>query len=219
MSYPTRTLLSMTGKNIRKTYIENTYYHLYNRGVNKEPIFRDDEDYRVLLNLFKRILTKEPEKDSLGRTHRNLYGSIELNAYCLMPNHFHFLIFQKSANGLTDLFRSVSTSYAMYFNKKYDRVGHLFQGDLRAVMVDNDEYFRYISCYIHLNPKNYLDWKYSSLPYFAGTYQADWVCPQYILDSLGGSESYLSYLKELSSNRSQLSQLVDHIESYQGGTL
>lgn len=157
---------NMPGRNVRKIYAPETYYHVYNRGVNKELIFRDDEDYRVFLNLFKRLLSKEPQRDAYGRVFPNIRGTIELNAYCLMPNHFHALVYQLEATAMTKLFQSISTSYAMYFNKKYDRVGHVFQTCFRASQINNDAYFRYVSAYIHLNPKDYRSWKYSSLRYF-----------------------------------------------------
>ncbi len=190
----------MPGRNVRKIYAEDSYYHAYNRGVNKEPIFRDDEDYRVFLNLLKRLLSHEPEKDIYGRVLSNYHDIINLNAYCLMPNHFHLLLHQKTSTGITRLFRSLSTSYSLYFNKKHGRVGHLFQDNFRASLINNDEYFRYISCYIHLNPNNYKEWSYSSLPYYLGTHNADWIKPECILGACGNSASYLSNLEDLSQD-------------------
>ncbi|OGN01512.1 MAG: hypothetical protein A3B91_00040 [Candidatus Yanofskybacteria bacterium RIFCSPHIGHO2_02_FULL_41_29] len=68
-----------------------------------------------------------------------------------MPNHFHLLIRQKADNGIVQFMRKLGTGYAMYFNKKYDRVGSLFQGKFKAVLINEDEHFKYLPYYIHLN--------------------------------------------------------------------
>ena len=69
-----------------------------------------------------------------------------------MPNHFHLLVIQKKDKGITDFMRKIGTGYTNYFNTKYDRVGHLFQGNFRAKIVQKDEYFLHLVNYIHLNP-------------------------------------------------------------------
>ncbi len=105
----------MPGKNRVKVYAPDSYYHIYNRGVNKRSIFLDNYDYSVFLNLLKRYLGKEQAKDKSGREYNNLYGDIELLAFCLMPNHFHLLLYQKDENAMSTLMHGVTTSYTIVF--------------------------------------------------------------------------------------------------------
>src|SRR3989338_9403043 len=135
----------MPAKNSIKVYAENSYYHIYNRGVEKRSIFQDAQDYGVFLSYLKDYLTPKnegelqnklsapntsyKEKDKILKLLRlnNFYGEITLLAYCLMTNHFHFFVKQKSALSIDKFMQSLCTRYTMYFNRKYRRVGSLFQ--------------------------------------------------------------------------------------------
>jgi putative transposase len=117
--------------------IENEYYHVYNRGHNKQPIFLCVRDYlRYLLKLEKYL-----EKHA-----------VTLLAYCLMPNHIHFLMRQDGEMAIEEFIHRLHTAYTMYFNKKYERIGSVFQGRFKAKPVETDEYLLHISRYIHQNP-------------------------------------------------------------------
>lgn len=153
-----------------KTYAENSYYHVYNRGVEKRNIFLEDMDYAVLLSYLKTYLmpkdsialqsvllnpdTGWKEKDEAKRLLRmnNFHESVELICYCLMKNHYHMLIRQSEATAIDIFMNSLWTRYAMYFNKKYKRVGPLFQGVYNAVLVETDEQLMHLTRYIHRNP-------------------------------------------------------------------
>lgn len=173
----------MPARNVIKKYYDNAYYHVYNRGVEKRIIFLEDNDYVVFLNLLKRHLSAEAHLDNRGNAYESYAGRIELLAFCLMPNHFHLLFYlDNDSAAITELMRKVSGSYTTYFNKKYERVGHLFQGVYKASHVYSDSYLQHISRYIHLNPSDYQSWKYSSWPYYIKDWNADWVKPQRILD-------------------------------------
>src|SRR5665811_2354566 len=114
----------MSGRNLEKVYVEDSFYHAYNRGLNKMDIFTDDEDYRVFLNLLKRALGEKIQIDKQYRNYPNFHNNLELLAYCLMSNHFHLLIRTKNKPRLLpELLKSVMTSYVMYFNKKHKRTG------------------------------------------------------------------------------------------------
>jgi hypothetical protein len=134
-------------------------------------------------------------------------------AFCLMQNHFHLLVFQYKKDVITKLMRSLCTSYTMYFNNKYGRVGHLFQSRYKASIIDSDSYLQHISRYIHLNPKDYTDWQFSSLPYYLGYLHADWVNPKPIVDIFSSPSEYLEFIsdyKEYSESLDELrSQLAD----------
>ena len=186
----------MPAKNSIKQFIENGYYHLYNRGVEKRNIFLDDQDYAVFLSYIKQYL--EP---NTGSDPKSLADDVDLISFCLMPNHFHFLAKQKTIDGITKFIRAICTNYVMYFNKKYDRVGTLFQGKYKGILLDNDVYLLHLSRYIHLNPtkigsdpKN----SYSSYNYYLGKKHADWLKPEEIMSFFKSArktslKDYLSY--------------------------
>lgn len=173
----------MPSRNITKDYITHSYYHIYNRGVNKQTIFHDDQDYQVFLGLLKRYLSKTTQKDTYGRDGVTFYDDIELLAFCLMPNHYHLLIYvNERPRAMSELMRRIGTSYTMYYNKKYQRVGNLFQSRFKASRITNEPYLLHISRYIHRNPQDYYNWQYSSYPYYIKNWVAEWVRPQKIYD-------------------------------------
>jgi len=157
----------MPPKNSLKEYCSNCYYHIYNRGVAKQDIFKDEQDYSVMLNYLKeyllvkdndqlRELLQQPSLDYHQREKtqkmislKNYHDEISLLAFCLMPNHFHFLLKQNGERSIYNFMNSLCTRYSMYFNNKYKRVGSLFQGVYKAVTVNTDEQLVYLSYYIH----------------------------------------------------------------------
>lgn len=199
----------MPSRNIVKIDIDDTYYHIYNRGVNKRVIFKQDLDYQVFFSLLKRHLATLIQKDANGREYPNYSQDIELLAVCLMPNHFHLLCYQYQQGAMTRLLRSVCTAYTMYFNKKYKRVGHLFQDKFKASMIDNDAYLQHITRYIHLNSLAAKD--YSSLPYYLGDRQADWIKPGKILALFGSTQEYRQFLKDQNGYEDSLQIVQDTI--------
>lgn len=188
----------MPRKHSLKIYVENAHYHIYNRGVDKRQIFGDTQDYKVFLHLLKYYLSpsiqglSHPSSEGScysvkrPRPLTNLSNKVNLLAYCLMPNHFHLLIKQISKDGMQKLMLKLSTTYSMYFNKRYGRVGHLFQGNYKAILVKTDNYLMHLSRYIHLNPTSLtgvapVNYPYSSYSYYLGKKKADWVKPKFIL--------------------------------------
>ena len=142
------------------------YYHIYSRGIEKRKIFLDESDKNrfvkllfvsnsdsaVVLKLFQgKALEEIPRGDQI----------VSLGAWCLMSNHFHLLIKETRPNGISEYLHRILTGYAMFFNKKYNRQGALFQGKFGAKHLDTDEYLKYQYAYIHLNPIGLIDsgWK------------------------------------------------------------
>lgn len=193
----------MPSKNTIKTYIENGCYHVYNRGVEKRRIFEEAEDYKKFLEYLKIYLSpiedlrKENPLLKTNLINGNLSEEIEVLAYCLMPNHFHILIKQKTKNAITKLMRQLTTAYSMYFNKKYERVGPLFQGIFKACLVDKNEVLLHLSKYIHQNPQergiSLGDFPWSSYPAYLGSNSHQWLKPQEILNYLSTSNPDLPY--------------------------
>lgn len=204
----------MPSRNIEKIYVHDTFYHIYNRGVNKRRIFIDDQDYAVFLNLLKRYLSETAIKDSKGRTYESLHGKVELVSFCLMPNHFHMLLYLHEPAAITRLLRSVVGSYTVYFNKRHGRVGHLFQDRFKAVEIDNDSYLSHISRYIHLNPVSYKTWDYTSLPYYLGEKYATWVQPDRILELFDNVEQYAEFVDDYVANKEMLDEIKRELANY-----
>lgn len=196
----------MPAKNIVKQYLENSFYHIYNRGVEKRNIFLDQQDYQIFIKYLRQYLDPSLGSDPKIKS-KSLADDIHLVSYCLMPNHFHLLIRQTSKLAITKLMRSVCTKYVMYFNAKYERVGGLFQGKYKAILVDQDVYLLHLSKYIHLNPQGSdpkktiqaaRDYPYSSYKDFLKEHSNSWIHPEYILSFFQISHQskqnpYLSY--------------------------
>ena len=160
-------------------FANDQFYHIYNRGVDKRKIFLAEKDYfRFIHDLFefndtKAVLnanfrfTKSQRAENYGgpasivvlrEPKRRL---VDIISFCLMPNHFHFILKQLSDGGIAKFMQKIGTAYAMYFNQKHKRSGVLFQGRFRAILIDKDEYFLPLSGYIHSNPIEIIDpgWK------------------------------------------------------------
>jgi len=145
----------------RKVKLEmEEFYHLYNRGVEKRAIFQNSSDYKRFLILLYIANSNQPLhiKDFGFITIEEIFKQdrgeplVAIGAYCLMPNHFHLLITPLVDGGISKFMLKLQTGYSMYFNKKNDRVGALFQGTFKSEYIDNDVYLKYIYAYIHLNP-------------------------------------------------------------------
>lgn len=201
----------MPSRNILKVDIEQSYYHVYARGHGKHKIFRDDEDYSVFLNLFKRYLSINEVSDNSGRPYVHLRGQIELLAYCLMPNHFHLLFYQIEQGVMSRLMHGVMTSYSGYFNKKYKVTGALFGSRYKASMVSTDEYLMHISRYIHLNPGNWQAYPYSSIHAYFGIGQPEWLQPEKIVDLFGSTPIYADFLDDYSGYKKSLDEIKDSL--------
>ena len=138
-------------------------YHVMVRGVNKQNIFQDRQDRFEFCN----SLTYYKEK-----------YNIEIYAYCLMSNHVHLLL-KDNKEKISDFMKDLNGVYAMYYNSKYKRVGHLFQQRFKSISVENDEYFFEVVKYIHNNPVKagiceMKDYRWSSY--------GEYICKEKIID-------------------------------------
>ncbi len=118
-------------------YIDGNYYHVYNRGSRKGKIFFSEENYKYLLLLLT--------------TNTNKHATAVI-AYCLMPNHYHLLLFQQQGGSISKTIQTTFNSYVQAINKKYRYSGSLFQGKTKSILVDSDRYAVHLVRYIHLNP-------------------------------------------------------------------
>lgn len=151
----------------RKTKIvPEQIYHIFNRSVAQIPIFLSERDflrfteivdyYRFLSLPFRFSHYNRLEKSVRELLLKELYQKeeilIEIYSFCLMPNHFHFLIKELTENGIRKFISNIQNSYAKYFNTKNERSGSLFQEMFKAVRIESDEQFIHVARYIHLNP-------------------------------------------------------------------
>ena len=185
----------MPTRNRVKIYVSDMYYHVYNRGWNRSEIFIDEEDYHYFESLIARHVSPEDVKDRKGREYRWLRPIIQLNAYCLMPNHFHMLVYQTEETGLSQLMSSVLTAYTMYFNKKYKRRGSLFESTYKAVIIVEDSQLMHITRYIHLNHAKYRTWLHSSYGDYLGS-PRDWIDPTQILGLFNSKQQYQEFVDD-----------------------
>lgn len=161
--------------------VNDEFYHIFNRGVEKRSIFATTSDYEHFLRILNYYQFEGP-KPRFSQFNRFQNFKLEQNqkiveiiCYCLMPNHFHLLLRQTRDGGISEFMRKISDSHTRYFNTKYERIGSLFQGAFKAVRIESDEQLIHVSRYIHLNPsvsllvKDLKDYPWSSYPDYIGT--------------------------------------------------
>jgi putative transposase len=151
------------------TFSINEYYHSFSRGTEKRNIFIDKKDYErfiallFICNSVKVIHLSDYPKIKFNEVFniKRDNSLVEIGSYCLMPNHFHLLLREKQENGISLFMQKLITGYTMYFNKKNNRTGSLFESRFKAEYLNNDKYLKYIFSYIHLNPVKLIEpqWK------------------------------------------------------------
>lgn len=166
----------------------NEYYHILNRGNNKQPIFLDTRDWSRFLfliiymqspiifqNLSRHISyyikngnfnITDSDIEEIKRTR-----NVELINFALMPNHFHLTVYELKSGGIANYMQRILCAYTKYFNTKHEMSGHLFQGPYKAVHIENNEQLLYLSSYIHKNPQEIFEWKSNIHTYPWSSYQ------------------------------------------------
>lgn len=174
---------------IRKfKFTPDAYYHICNRSNDQKSIFLDEKDYARFLFFILYCQAPLPFYNLSRQTsyfvkHSTFNVSTEitnqvtsqrkvcLNGFAIMPNHFHIFAQEKAVMGISRYLHRVQTGYAKYFNTKYKKQGHLFQGSFRAVPVETDEQLLYLSAYIHRNPRELKEWENREARYRWSSYQ------------------------------------------------
>ena len=192
---------------------QGCFYHIYNRGNNKQPIFFEKKNYHHFLKLFDKYLA----------------SFVDVYAYCLMPNHFHFLIKIKEFAETTVVFKTtvVSTkpsplekafktffmAYAKGINKAYSRTGALFQQKFKKKEITDDGYFTSIIQYIHANPiaaglcNSYEDWEFSSYNAIIGNKPTK-VKREEVIEWFGNREIFITVHKERELEREKIREFL-----------
>ncbi len=173
----------------RRILFAGAFYHVYNRGVEKRPIFCDEKDRRTFLAF-------------LGKTVQQFH--LRLFVYCLMENHYHLFLQTPRAN-LQDAMKAIQGRYAQYMNFRYDRVGPLFQGRYNSRLVNADHYALALARYIHRNPleaglvQHLEDYPWSSYPSYSGKLpiwswlDTDWLLEQFDSNPDGALKNFLRF--------------------------
>lgn len=206
---------------MRKTiFTTGEHYHIFNRGVDKREIFSDVKDYeRFLLSMnllndqndgamiewrdFSKNNSKTTFEDFLKLSFRKKTKLVEIVAYCLNPNHYHFILEQISERGIEKFMHKIGTSHTKHYNDKFERNGSLFQGPYKAIMIDSDEYLLYLSAYVNnnnfihgYNAKKRKDWEYSSLLEYLGKRNNEMVKKNIILDQFRNIDGYKKFMND-----------------------
>jgi REP element-mobilizing transposase RayT len=162
--------------------LSDSYYHIYNRGSLKQILFYNQADYArflflimyfqspVILTQTNRYVRNYLETGAYGVKEKCVQDIcedrfVEVLNFCIMPNHFHLSVRSVTDDGISKYMHRVSSAYAAFFNKKYGRSGHVFQGAYKAKFISSDQQLTYLSAYIHHNPHELTEWKNKSHEY------------------------------------------------------
>ncbi len=172
------------------------YYHIYNRGNNRQLIFFERENYIYFLRQL--------------RNHLIAHG-VDIIAYCLMPNHYHLLVYLNT-NRFSNLMQAFTLSYTKAIGKRYQRVGSLFQGRFQGINVDTEEYLLHLTRYIHLNPvcanivEKAEDWEFSSYQEYIDLRQGSLPKIDGVRSQFNSASAYRYFLEDLTSDK-----LIQHL--------
>lgn len=162
------------------------FYHIYNRGNNHQVIFFERENYFYFLRLVRQHL---------------IANGVDVVAYCLMPNHYHFLVYLREEK-LSEAMKLLSLSYTKAINQRFKRVGSLFQGRFQSIHVDQTEYLVTLSRYIHLNPvkaklvQHPKEWEFSSYLEYAGLRRGTLPKTEWVKMQIEGEALYQHFLAD-----------------------
>jgi len=186
-------------------FAKGHYYHIYNRGTGGAPLFFIPGNYELCLRLVKRYTTR--------------YG-VTVIAYCLMPNHYHFLLRQETETPLSKFINVLFNAYVQAINRQQGRSGTLFQGRFRHVWVDRESYLVHLCRYIHLNPvKAGLvlrpeDWPYSNYLEWIGQRDGSLKDEAFIRERFPTPQSYQRFVADEQDERRVRRQMRKYILDY-----
>jgi len=199
-----------------KDYQPGGIYHIYSRAWEGREVFRDNSDYKMFLDWIRKYLLPVQMETTVGykadrpyrrkrKVEMNLAESVEMWAYCLMPDHVHLLVKQNDERGIAKFMRRVMTGFVMDYNRKYRRRGMLWDGTYRAAGVGEEEVVL-VTRFIHLNPVFRTvrrfgpvetvtgsapgEYLYSSYKSYIGEEKEEWVKTEKVLELAGGVEKY-----------------------------
>jgi len=198
-------------------------YHIFNRSLRQVPIFTNKREFSLFLMTTRYYLqVNPPAKFSIYRGQRDKYEVdltktlVKIVAYCLMPNHFHFILTQLKDKGIKTFIHRLTCSYSHYFNIKHDQKGSVFESKFKAVRVENQEQLVHLSRYIHLNPvTDFLvedpeEYYHSSYKIYLKKINSDFVDPSDVLTDYKSTETYKKFVLDQKDYQREL-KIVKHL--------
>lgn len=193
---------------LRKTILATgEIYHVFNHSVQGMPIFKGSHECNLFLEAVRFYLQPNPPtRFSIYRTSRDQYPVkldcrlVTIITFCLMTNHFHFLLRQEKDDGIKKFIQKLSNSFAHYFCLKYKTRGHIFEGNFKAVRVETEEQLLHLNRYIHLNPvtgyltENPQDYPWSSYRFYLGKERLDFVEATLVLNHFSSTTKYEEFI-------------------------
>jgi putative transposase len=186
----------------RPEYLPDQYYHFYNRGAHRVSLFREEDNYLFVLRKIKTYC------HSLR---------LMLIAYCLLPNHYHWLVRQDGEEPAGRLPQLVFNSYGKAYNKRYDHRGTLFEGNYRVKAIERPAYLLHLCRYIHANPvihglaDDVAGWPYSNYPEWIGEREGTLVDHQFVRDHFPEADGYRAFVAEFIAHRQMPKALAEYI--------
>ena len=210
------------------------YYHICNRGVNKQVIFHDIPDYYRFLFLI--LYFQSPINfPQLGRTIKDFIQhpildivqevinkrTVELVGFCIMPNHFHLIIKEVEEGGISSYVQRISNAYGKYHNIRYEKSGHVLQGAYRIVHIEDDRQFLHLSAYVHRNPREISKWFRKEDHYPWSSYQdfirnnrwGNLLVPDIVLGQFDNKEKYQRFVE--TSPAKVLEKELEYLRNFQ----
>ena len=168
-------------------HMESSFFHIYNRGVDRRDIFTIQSDYAFMVSLFDRYLSPGEAVNNNNRPYPSYRERIRLHAFCLMPNHFHLVVEELEPGSLPLFMQGLKIAYCKYYNLRHGRNGVLFESNYRARQVLDSFDLQNLGRYVHLNPRDLgVDietYAYSSLRSYLGC-PPEWLETSILLDGL-----------------------------------
>ncbi len=167
--------------------MKGNYYHIYNRGIDNRPIFFNDDNYHYFIRLMK-------------ENHKRY--NISILVYCLIPNHFHILVQQKSEIDVSRFVQSLNNAFVQGINKQLKRKGTLYEGRTQTKLIQDEDYLMHVCRYIHLNPikhnlvKNISDWEFSNFQTCINGENDELTEMNFIVELFGSRDSYKEFVED-----------------------
>ncbi len=185
-------------------FLPGHYYHVYNRGANRQSIFREEDNYLLLLRRMKQYLKQY---------------QITVLVYCLLPNHYHFLLRQETEKSVSLLMQAIFNSYSKAYNRAYAHTGTLFEGPFRAVPVTTDAYLLHLCRYIHANPVTHslvahpADWPYSNYLEWTGERPGTLYDPSFVQTHFPQPDEYRKFVLDYIRTRALPEDLQNYLDT------
>jgi putative transposase len=213
--------------------VTDYYYHIFNRGINRQTIFLDRNCYKRALEILEFYsyespgikyskflkLSDDEQRNRLEQLRYDQNKLVEIVAFCFMPNHFHLLLKQLKDNGISRFVGNFQNSFTRYVNTKTSRIGPILQGEFKSVLVRNDSQLLHLSRYIHLNPyssgiistnSGLITYPWSSYYLYLDKQQLHVCNPNIILSQFTSLEDYRSFVEDRAGYQQEL-ELIKHL--------